>query len=56
MSGNTPASRTKNLNYVNFLACIKLASYWFKNNQLLSELTHAQHRDTVPFKGRVNIR
>ena len=35
------------LNYVNFLACILLASDWFKNNQLLSKLTHAQYRDTV---------
>ena len=42
------------LNYVDFLACILLASDWFKNNQLLSKLTHAHYRDTVPltcFKG-----
>ena len=35
------------LNYVNFLACILLPSDWFKNNQLLSKLTHAHYRDTV---------
>ena len=34
MSGNTLGSRTMNLNYVNFLACIQLGSDWFKNNQL----------------------
>ena len=36
------------LNYVNFLGCILLASDWLKNNQLLSKLTHAHYRDTVP--------
>ena len=36
------------LNYVNFLACVLLPSDWLKNNQLLSKLTHAQYRDTVP--------
>ena len=36
------------LNYVNFLACILLASDWFKNNQLLSNLAHAYYRDTIP--------
>ena len=46
----TPASRTMNLKYVNFLACILLASDWFKDNQLLSQLTHAHYRDTVPLK------
>ena len=35
------------LNYVNLPACILLASDWFKNNQLLSKLTHAHYRDTV---------
>ena len=35
-------------NNVNFLACILLASDWFKDNQLLSQLTHAHYRDTVP--------
>ena len=44
-----PASPTMNLNYVNFLACISLASDWFRNNQLLSEFTHAQHHEPVPF-------
>ena len=39
-----------NLKYVNFLACILLASDWFKDNQLLSQLTHAHYRDTVPLK------
>ena len=47
MSGNTPASRTTNLNYVNFLVCILFASDWFKDNQLLSELTHAQYCESV---------
>ena len=32
----------------NFLECILLASDWFKNNWLLSQLTHAHYRDTVP--------
>ena len=36
------------LNYVNFLAYILLASDWFKDNQLLSQLTHAHYHDTVP--------
>ena len=36
------------LNYVNFLACILLGSDWLKNKQLLSKLTHAHYRDTVP--------
>ena len=44
----TPASPTMNLNYVNFLACLYFASDWFRNNQLLSQLTHAQYRCTVP--------
>ena len=48
MSGNTPASRTMNLNYLNLLACILFASDWFKNNQLLSELKHAKYRESVP--------
>ena len=48
MSGNTPASRTMNLNYVNFLPCIQFASDWFKSNQLLTELTHAQYCEPVP--------
>ena len=29
-------------------SCILLASDWFKNNHLLSNLTHAHYRDTVP--------
>ena len=33
-------------NNVNFLACILLASDWFKDNQLLSQLTHAHNRDS----------
>ena len=44
-------NRTKTsgiLNYVNFLACILLASDWFKNNQLLSQLTDAHYRDKIP--------
>ena len=29
--------------------CVHLTcSDWLKNNQLLSQLTHAQYRDTVP--------
>ena len=36
------------LNYVNFLPCILLASDSFKDNQLLSQLTHTHNRDTVP--------
>ena len=43
----TPTSRTMNLNYVNVLKCLQFGSDWFKNNQLLSQLTHAQYRDTV---------
>ena len=37
-------------NNVNFLACILLASDWFKDNQLLPQLTHAHYRDTVPLR------
>lgn len=37
-----------NLNYANFLACLYFASDWFRNNQLLSQFTHAQYRCTVP--------
>ena len=48
MPGNTLASRTVNLNFVNLLACIELASDWLKNNQLMSELTHAHYREPVP--------
>ena len=29
-------------NYANFFACILLASDWFKNNQLMSQLTKKQ--------------
>ena len=36
-------------NYVNFLACILLASL-----QLLSQLTHAHYRDTVPLRTTQN--
>ena len=54
MSGNTPASRAMNLNYLNFFACIYLASDLFKNNQLLSELTRAQYREPVPLKGTLS--
>ena len=36
------------LNYGNFLACILLASDWFKDSRLLSQLTHAHYRHTVP--------
>ena len=43
------------LNYVNFLACVLLASDWFKNNQLLSNLTHAHYRDTVPLSNKINF-
>ena len=35
---------------VNFLACILLAPDWFKDNQLLPQLTHAHYRDTVPLR------
>ena len=38
---------------VNFPACIQLASDWFKNNQLLSELTHAQHHEPVQMPQRL---
>ena len=48
MPGNSLASQTINLNFVNLLACIKLASHWFKNNQLLSEVTHAHYREPIP--------
>ena len=48
MPENTLASRTINLNFVNLLAYIYLASDWLKNNQLLSELTHANYREPVP--------
>ena len=42
-------------NNVNFLACILLASDWFKDNQLLSQLTHSHYRDTVPLsKHKIN--
>ena len=46
--GNTLASRTMSLNFVNLLVCIWLTSDWFNNNQLLSELTHAHYREPVP--------
>ena len=55
MPGNTLASRTMNLNFVNLLACIELASDWFKNNQLLSELTHEHYREPVPLKGHSQL-
>ena len=42
------------LNYGNFLACILLASDWFKDTRLLSQLTHAHYRDTVPLKTTVS--
>ena len=32
----------------NSLACSLLASDWLKDNQPLSQLTHAHNRDTVP--------
>ena len=47
-SGRLPLREQWILNYVNFLGCILLASDWFKDNQLLSQLTHAHYRDTVP--------
>ena len=50
MGGNTLASRTMNLNFVNSIACIELASDWFKNNQLQSERTHAHYREPVPLR------
>ena len=50
MRGNTLASRTMNLIFVNLIACIELASNWFKNNQLLSERTHAHYREPVPLR------
>ena len=53
MPGNTLASRAMNLNFVNLLACILLASDWFKNNQILSELTHAHYREPVPLIHKV---
>ena len=28
--------------------CVHLTSDWFKNNRLLSELTHAHYREPVP--------
>ena len=30
-----------------------LASDWFKDNQLLSQLTHAHYRDTVPLSRKI---
>ena len=51
--GRLPLREQWILNYVNFLACILLASDWFKDNQLLSQLTHAHYRDTVPLKRRI---
>ena len=41
------------LNYVNFRAYILLPFDWFKNNQLLSQLTHARYRDTVPLSRKI---
>ena len=52
----TPTSRTMNLDYVNFLACILLASDWFKDSQPLSQFTHAHYRDTVPLTNRCQYR
>ena len=48
MSGSLLLRKQLILNYVNFLACILLASNWIENNQVLSQLTHAYYRDTVP--------
>ena len=48
MSGSLLLRKQLILNYVNFLACILLAFNWIKNNQVLSQLTHAYYRDTVP--------
>ena len=45
MPGNTLASQTMYLNFVHLL--FKLASDCFKDNQLLSELTHAHYREPV---------
>ena len=47
-SGSLQLREHRILNYVNFFACILLAFDWFKNNQLLSQLTHAHYCDTVP--------
>ena len=49
-SGSLARREQRILNYVNFLARILLTSDWFKNNQLLSQLTHAYYRDTVPLR------
>ena len=37
-----------NLKLCKFPRVQRLASDWFKDNQLLSQLTHAHNRDTVP--------
>ena len=50
MWGSLPFREQWIVNFVDFLACILLASDWFKDNQLLSQLTHAHYRDTVPLK------
>ena len=43
------ASRTMNFELCKFL----LAFDWFKNKQLLSQLTHAYYRDTVPLSRKI---
>ena len=42
-------------NNVNFLACILVASDWFENNQLLSQLTDVHYRDKVPFNTVIQL-
>ena len=46
----TPTSRTMNLKLCKFphVQLTRFFSYWFKDNELLSQLTHAHNRDTVP--------
>ena len=48
MQQKRPLREQRMLNYVNLLARILLTSDWFKNNQLLSQLTQAYYRDTAP--------
>ena len=47
----TSATIPKSERYVNFGGhSHRSASDWFKNNPLLSELTHAHYREPVPLK------
>ena len=50
----SPALWTMNFELCKFPTCNLLASDWLKNNQLLSHLTHAHYRDTVPLSSLIN--